>query len=275
VVRPNRQHTNRTRSTTPTSDDHPCPGTTRGSQVRALHRVSERYKFLHVTLAGVDEADPLVAELVLHPGSDGVGLAANHGGVQPPSQGQQLTEQLRGDTVGDQACEAGLQVGQLWSGPLGQQIGQRLKRSAGLGVAVTVPPAGTGQTQHAEQAAHHDLPGVFVPTCPPTVWAGHLGRDSGGDLVGDHGVLHRDQQVLGFALPQTQGVRSQDVAVQGEHFPDHDGGVTVIVGMHDHLHTEFHTSLSFVEVAPARALLQARRSKSSRLNSGSRARSSS
>jgi hypothetical protein len=88
--------------------------------------------------------------------------------------------------------------------------------------------------------------------------------------------LYREQQILGFAMLQTQGVRSQHLAVEGEHFPDHGSSVTVIVGVHDHLHTEFHTSLSFPEVAlAARALLQARRSKRSRPNSGIKEASSS
>lgn len=46
-------------------------------------------------------------------GRDGLSLAADHSRVQPPSQGQQLTEQCRGEPVGDQPSEAGLQVGQL------------------------------------------------------------------------------------------------------------------------------------------------------------------
>jgi hypothetical protein len=36
------------------------------------------------------------------------------------------------------------------------------------------------------------------------VWAGHLSRDSGGDLVGDQDVLHRNEQILGFVLLSTR-----------------------------------------------------------------------
>jgi hypothetical protein len=40
-------------------------------------------------------------------------------------------------------------------------------------------------------------------------------------LVGDHGVLHCGQQILGLAQLQAHGVWSQAVAVQGEHLPNH------------------------------------------------------
>jgi hypothetical protein len=75
-------------------------------------------------LAGVDEAELFLAEFVLQPGGHGLGVAAHHGRMQLAAQRQQLTEQRRGGSVGDQPGEAGLQVGQLRGGPLGQQFGQ-------------------------------------------------------------------------------------------------------------------------------------------------------
>jgi hypothetical protein len=63
-------------------------------------------EFLTVTLAGVDEAGPFLAEFALQPLGHGLGLAADHGRVQAPAQRQQFTEQRGGDAVGDQAASS-------------------------------------------------------------------------------------------------------------------------------------------------------------------------
>ena len=236
-------------------------------------------EFLAVTLAGVDEAGPLLAELALQPVRDRVDCAAYDGRVQAPAQRQQLTEQVRGDAVGDQGGEAGLLVGQLGGGPLGQQPGQRLEGPGGLVAAAAVPTAGTREAQPAEQAAHHDRPGVLVPARHAAVWAGHLLGDRGVGLLLDHGVLHRREQVLRLSELQAEGVRSQVVTVKGEHLPDHGRGLGVVVGMHDHLHAELHLrfppTVCTSTARPRRAWLQVRRSKRSRPSSGARPASSS
>jgi hypothetical protein len=116
-----------------------------------------------------------------------------------------------------------------------------------------------------------------VPPRFAAVRAPDLGRDRALNLLGDHRVLYRDQQVLGFEELQTQRVRGQAVAVHGEHFPDHGRAFAVIIGVHNHLHAQLHPPTSWaVGAAPAaRVLLQARRSKRSRPNNGIRLASSS
>jgi len=55
------------------------------------------------------------------------------------------------------------------------------------------------------------------------VRAGLLGGDRRADLVGDHGVLDRGEQVVGLSQLQADG-RRQGVAVQAEHVAHHGRG---------------------------------------------------
>jgi hypothetical protein len=78
----------------------------------------------------------------MQPVCDCVDRAAYDGRVQASAQRQQLTQQVRGDAVGDQGGEASLEVSQLGGGPLAQQPSQRLEGPGRLVTAVAVPPAG-------------------------------------------------------------------------------------------------------------------------------------
>jgi len=75
-----------------------------------------------------------------------------------------------------------------------------------------------------------------VPPRLPAVRAGLLGGDRRVDLVGDHSVLDRGEQVVGFAQMQADSVGGQGFAVQAEHVAHHGRGVGGVVGLQDDLH---------------------------------------
>jgi hypothetical protein len=91
--------------------------------VAAIEAVDDRQiwtrHLLPVGRAGVDEAGAFVAELVLKPPGDGLDLAAQHGGMQTPAQGQKLAEQVRRGAVGNQPGEPSLLIRQLRGDPVG------------------------------------------------------------------------------------------------------------------------------------------------------------
>jgi hypothetical protein len=61
-----------------------------------------------VSLAAVDEAGLLRAELVFQALRDGLGLPTDRGGVQGSTEGQQFGQQRGGHPVGRQGGELGL-----------------------------------------------------------------------------------------------------------------------------------------------------------------------
>jgi len=140
---------------------------------------------------------------------------------------QYLGEQGGRDLVGRLRGEAGLEVAQLGGGPLGQQRSHGAEGPGGVWAAAAVPPPRAGHAQRAEQAAHHDLSAVLVPSRRPAVRAPDLRSDRGADLGVDDDVLDRGQQVLGLGKLQADCVRGEGVSVEAEHVADRRGGGVV------------------------------------------------
>jgi hypothetical protein len=223
--------------------------------------------------AAVDEAAALVAELVLEALRDSLGVQTHSGGVQRATEGEDVGEQLRRQAVGDEACELSLEVPELRGGALRDQGGERTERPGLMDGARAVPPTRTRQAQCAEQAAHHDLAGVFVPASLAAVRAGDLRREGAAHLLLDDRALDGAEQILGLVEVKPEGVRCQRPACQREHLVDHGG--RGVVGFEGYPHGDLHAARSSLMDSPARAWLSARRSNRSISSHGRRHASSS
>jgi hypothetical protein len=85
------------------------------------------------------------------------------------------------------------------------------------GRVATVPPAGTGQVQHPEQAADHDVAAVFASPWSTAMRAGRLFGQCLGDLGVDHRVWHRFPRILGLDQLQPRYLVGQRFALDREH----------------------------------------------------------
>ena len=195
-----------------------------------------------VAWAGVDEAGPLVAELVLQPLRGGLHL-----------RGAPWWRAVPGPAAGPRP--AGRRTARRRparrSGPAGRTApgwsARAVAAASGLnvrvvrGVAGAVPPAGAVQAQRAEQGPHHDRAGVLVPARDPAVRAGDLGGHRGADLMLDQVSCTAASRSLASAScrPRVSGARAPPG--QGEHLAHHRLGV--VVGVHDDLHGDLHAAL--------------------------------
>ena len=133
----------------------------------------------------------------------------------------------------------------------GRSAASGLNVRAGRGVQGQCHQRGLSSRSVPNRRAHHDAPAVLVPPRDAAVRARDLGGQRGGDLVLDHRVLHRGEQVLGLLQLQTQGVRRQGVAVQGERLAHHRLGV--VIGVQHDLHGDLHAALVPAAASAARA----------------------
>src|SRR5262249_21885140 len=119
-----------------------------------------------------------------------------------------------------------------------EQLGQRTRAGAIPLLAATGIEPEADQTELAEERAVDDLMPALAGAQPAAVGAADLLRDELGHLVGDHGLLHAAEQILGLGECQAETLRLQRAALELGDFLNH--GRFVGVGLDDHLNPYAH-----------------------------------
>ena len=118
---------------------------------------------------------------------------------------QDLMEQLGGHAIGGQRRPFRLQIQQFGTAALRQQAGEGPKGMVGVGMAVTLLPAGIAHLDPPEERTKGGQGALFEGAVLPARRARPLPGAISVHLRADHPLLHLPQQVLALCQRQPEG----------------------------------------------------------------------